>query len=295
MRLRSTRIMPCLTTARSYPVLARRRKETKRTKPRATKWGQLNKPGSFDPFLSAMKTYVEEEWVKSVSGLEFSTFGPEWDACVSQKTPKMWLQNTVYTSERFRYLHVELGETSDGFKVLHTVCMPRTATGCPIFGMDIVKRKETVTMAIVDCSPVRRDRSLPVELAHDMDILNEYFLNNVILRPVPGWGQTIFSTRCICAKPIGTSMTTDWSRYALHLHRVYMRWVEGPQGALRDCHCREGEEGQARYVQHQRMNTKTRDLLALYFDTNFANRYMEEVLFPGGEWAQAETPGVLDR
>lgn len=46
-------------------------------------------------------------------------------------------------------------------QVLHCVMYPRLEFDMPIFGMDIVGIKGKISLAVIDCSPVAMDRSLP--------------------------------------------------------------------------------------------------------------------------------------
>lgn len=46
-------------------------------------------------------------------------------------------------------------------QVLHCVMFPRLEYDLPILGMDIVGVKDRISLAVIDCSPVAMDRSLP--------------------------------------------------------------------------------------------------------------------------------------
>lgn len=241
----------------------------------------MGQDARLDDDLTYLRDRLVDRWHKQVDGLE--PFPTRYARVESTRRPYMVLENVMYRSKKFRKLHVEIGATSDGFQVLHCVLFPRTSYPTPIFGADVIKRNHKVTFCIADCSPVSEDLVLPPEYRNGMDMLQ----TNVFSRPpgtrtMPEWGRAIFSDRCVCYRPIDDHQRGEWFRYVVGLSSLYLNLAEK---AYKHWNHAGVEHGHARYVFHQRENQKTRTLLARYFSEDFADRYVEEVLFDDTESA----------
>ena len=76
---------------------------------------------------------------------------------------KVVIENCCYRTPQFRKLHMELAQIGNGLDILHCVMFPNSDYNLPIFGTDLVGRREGgISAAIVDLSPVSPDRSLPL-------------------------------------------------------------------------------------------------------------------------------------
>lgn len=75
--------------------------------------------------------------------------------------PRMLVENRIYTSSKFRKMHLELAWKQDGLQVLHIVLFPNDNLDIPIFGVDMVAFGDNVSLAIVDLHPASMSGQLP--------------------------------------------------------------------------------------------------------------------------------------
>lgn len=188
---------------------------------------------------------------------------------------KLLIQNTCYQTFQFRKLHLEIAKVGKNLNILHCVMFPHFCYNLPIFGVDIVAVKGNITAAIVDLSPVSAARSLPTPYTQALaELPTTEFAHPRLL---PDWGD-IFSDACVFVRP-------EPQEEGLFLNKVTQ---------YLSLHCRLACEasvvedktlqaailaGQRNYCAQQQKNDKTRRILERAFDAQWAQRYLETMLF----------------
>lgn len=181
------------------------------------------------------------------------------------------IDNEMYLCSGLRKVHLEVA-TLGPLDILHCIWYPEPEYDLPIFGADIVANKNIVSAAITDLSPVDGINS-PVygEIAK---ISNVYNFTNV--RSNPAWGD-IFSPYCKFAR-----LETDEERNIFC--SVVDEYLDKFVGAVWETkpssnRVHERRDGQINYCSQQKMNDKTRRILAKYFGDNWADFYINQILF----------------
>lgn len=191
---------------------------------------------------------------------------------------KLTIENRCYQTPQFRKLHLELAKVGKNLDILHCVMFPRVEYALPMFGCDLVGGRGKISAAIADLSPTMTQ--LPPEYTNHINALPGDYFSEV--RELPEWGD-IFSQFCMFIRP---NSETDEKRF---LDRV---------GNFLTVHCEQAlaasplsaEEqkknwsGQQYYCNKQRQNDKTRRVLEKAFGNEWADFYMNSVLFDLPEW-----------
>ena len=189
---------------------------------------------------------------------------------------RLTIQNYCYQTPQFRKLHLELARIGKSLDILHCVMFPRPNFRLPILGIDIVAGRGQISAAIVDLSPVSRDRSLPEPYAKKLSNLPPTKFSQP--RELPAWGK-IFSDFCVFVRPVGDAEETaflDRVTEYLTLH-VQQAKAATPVSSIE-------EEaailaGQRHYCLKQQQNDKTRRVLENAFGPEWADRYVRTMLF----------------
>jgi phycocyanobilin:ferredoxin oxidoreductase len=188
---------------------------------------------------------------------------------------KLVIENRCYQSAQFRKMHLELAKVGTGLDILHCVMFPRLEYSLPMFGCDIVAGRGVISAAIVDLSPINKERTLPPSYLEALAKLPSSKFSQE--RELPEWGD-IFSPYCLFVRP-GSVIEEE-----LFLRRV--------KGYLK-IHCEKALEsvaldlaqkeinraGQENYCRRQQENDKTRRILENAFGKDWAESYMTSVLF----------------
>ncbi|GIL51368.1 hypothetical protein Vafri_7374 [Volvox africanus] len=202
--------------------------------------------------------------------------------------PRLQLENRVYCSRVFRKLHVEVGIRQDGMQVLHVVVYPRYNYDMPIFGLDLVLVNGRVTLAVVDCCPVRHGLKLPPQYMETMALLQRTFMEDQdpAARSIPDWGVSTFSPLALCIKPSTPEELAAFAKYAVALHRAYLTLslnaapvVAGPGDRRAAAKLQELLDGQKRFCENQLENKKTRRVLEAAFGKEWTDEYMSKLMF----------------
>ncbi|GLC43951.1 hypothetical protein PLESTB_000213300 [Pleodorina starrii] len=202
--------------------------------------------------------------------------------------PRLQLENRVYCSRAFRKLHVEVGIRQDGLQVLHVVLYPRYNYDLPIFGLDIVMVNGRVTLAVVDCCPVRHGLKLPQQYMETMALLQRTFLEGTdpSARRIPDWGAASFSPLALCITPTTPEELAAFAKYAVALHRAHLSLslnaepvVAAPGNRRAASKLQELQEGQKRFCDNQLANKKTRRVLEAAFGAEWTDAYMSKLMF----------------
>jgi phycocyanobilin:ferredoxin oxidoreductase len=172
---------------------------------------------------------------------------------------------------------------STGLDVLHCVVFPDPAAvgrDVPMFGCDLVAVKGQITAAIVDLSPVTKEKVLADDYVAEFDRRAAPLVQFSSPRELPEFGKAIFSDRCQFIRPEGKE---EESRFVKLCGEILALHCELAEKRLADKHdavdVQEAVEGQTFYCQKQSENDKTRRILVQAFGAEWTDRYMSEVLF----------------
>lgn len=187
---------------------------------------------------------------------------------------KLIIENACYQSPPFRKQHLELARVGQTLDILHCVMFPHPDYDLPMFGCDIVGSRGQVSAAIVDLSPVSRDRSLPPAYREALATLPAMTFSQP--RDIPTWGD-IFSEACLFIRPTSPAEEQQFlERVAAYLTLHCQQAIAAsPQPERRD----EILAGQNHYCTQQQQNDKTRRVLEKAFGDDWAERYLTTVLF----------------
>lgn len=188
---------------------------------------------------------------------------------------RLRIENRCYQSREFRKMHLELAKVGKNLDILHCVMFPREGYALPMFGCDLVGGRGQISAAIADLSPTNLERTLPPNYQNTLSTLPSIQFSHP--RELPDWGD-IFSTFCLFIRP------TSPEEEAQFLERAT---------AFLDLHCSQAQqsqpvstqeqeryiEGQRYYCAKQQKNDKTRRVLEKAFGAEWAENYMNSVLF----------------
>jgi phycocyanobilin:ferredoxin oxidoreductase len=188
---------------------------------------------------------------------------------------KLVIENCCYQTSQFRKLHLELAKVGTNLDILHCVMFPKPEYALPMFGCDIVAGRGGVSAAIVDLSPINPERTLPSNYRGALQALPN--LEFTQQRELPEWGD-IFSDYCLFVRP---SNATEESQFLtrvgdfLRSHCQLAVAANPVSPDERDLNL----AGQHYYCTKQQKNDKTRRVLEKAFGTDWADKYMNLVLF----------------
>jgi phycocyanobilin:ferredoxin oxidoreductase len=181
----------------------------------------------------------------------------------------------VHRARGLRKLHLETARLGAGLQILHCVFFPDPRFDLPVFGADIVAGRGVVSAAIVDLSPV--NDTLPVGVAAALAALERPPFSQP--RELPDWGA-IFSPHVLFVRPV----TPEEEGWFVDIVAAYLK-VLADATALATPQRAEDQatvsrwQGQLRYCRQQKKNDKTRRVLEKAFSPEWADRYIEGLLF----------------
>ena len=160
-------------------------------------------------------------------------------------------------------------------QILHCVFFPDPRYDLPVFGADIVAGRGVVSAAIVDLSPV--NGTLPASLASRLEERSRPPFSEV--RELPPWGA-IFSPHVLFVRP-RTPEEEGWfvEEVAAFLELVAEASRTTPAMEWNDPATIARWTGQRHYCHQQKQNDKTRRVLEKAFNPEWANTYIETLLF----------------
>jgi phycocyanobilin:ferredoxin oxidoreductase len=187
----------------------------------------------------------------------------------------LFIRNELRCSRGLRKLHLETARLGAGLQILHCVFFPDPRYDLPVFGSDIVAGRGVVSAAIVDLSPVTAQ--LPAAVEVPLAALPQRRFSQE--RELPDWG-TIFSPYVRFVRPADAEEEQ-------HFIAVVVEFLEVLAQATRTAEAQAIDhpdtvkryEGQLSYCQQQKRNDKTRRVLEKAFNPQWADRYIEELLF----------------
>jgi phycocyanobilin:ferredoxin oxidoreductase len=189
---------------------------------------------------------------------------------------RLVIENRCHQTSQFRKLHLELAQVGKNLDILHCVMFPRPDYNLPIFGADIVCGRGAVSAAIVDLSPVNRDRSLPGSYQTALVGLHPIDFSHV--RELPDWGD-IFSDYCLFVRPTDAAEEAAFLEYVLSVLTIHCQVASQTQPATSAPEIDRILAGQKYYCDRQQQNDKTRRVLEKSFGIEWADRYMTTMLF----------------
>ncbi|MEM8602557.1 MAG: phycocyanobilin:ferredoxin oxidoreductase [Cyanobacteria bacterium P01_H01_bin.121] len=228
------------------------------------------------PLIQKLAIAIESTWQQH---LELSDYVmPEDLGYVEGRLEgeRLTIENRCYQTPQFRKLHLELAKVGSNLDILHCVMFPRSTYPLPMFGADLVGSSRGISAAIVDLSPTRSDHCLPE--AYEGTLQNLPIQTYEQQRDLPPWGG-IFSNYCLFVRPTNPAEEAQFlerlsTMLTLHCQQaVLSQPVSTPEAEA------EILAGQRHYCEQQQQNDKTRRVLEKAFGAEWANRYLETMLF----------------
>ena len=187
----------------------------------------------------------------------------------------LFIRNEVHRARGLRKLHLETARLGAGLQILHCVFFPDPRYDLPVFGADIVAGRGVVSAAIVDLSPV--EATLPAPVAAALAALERSPFSQP--RDLPDWGA-IFSPHVLFVRPA----SPEEEGWFVDSVAAYLRVLAEAAAASTPQDAADGAtvsrwQGQLRYCRQQKKNDKTRRVLEKAFSPEWADRYIEGLLF----------------
>ena len=233
----------------------------------------LPKTKLIDPFILSL---VEKIGYKRslLDNIECIDINSEYSNIVgNKKGNEFYIENQFHKARGFRKLHVEVAEFSS-LKILHCVFFPDPRFGIPIFGLDLVKKNNVVSAAIVDLSPVSRENN--TDLSHRLKNINKEGFS--IKRKIPDWGD-IFSENVFFASLVNESEYDSFSKIVDEYLTVLVELSKVTNPDQSQVIVNERIHYQKKYCSQQMKNEKTSFVLLRYFEKAWVDKYIKEILF----------------
>jgi phycocyanobilin:ferredoxin oxidoreductase len=189
---------------------------------------------------------------------------------------RLVIENCCYQTPQFRKIHLELAQVGKNLDILHCVMFPNPEYALPIFGTDIVCGRGVVSAAIVDLSPVNRDRSLPPQYSAQLNELKAVEFSQP--RDLPDWGD-IFSDHCLFVRPVGLTEEAAFLEQVSGFLSIHCQIASQTPPLTAPEQIEQVLSGQQYYCERQQQNDKTRRILEKSFGLEWADRYMTTMLF----------------
>jgi phycocyanobilin:ferredoxin oxidoreductase len=189
---------------------------------------------------------------------------------------RLAIENQCHQTPQFRKLHLELAQVGKNLDILHCVMFPHPDYDLPIFGADIVCGRGAISAAIVDLSPVNRDRSLPD--SYQLPLFKLPTASFTQVRDLPEWGD-IFSDYCLFVRPTDAAEEAAFLDYVMSMLTIHCQIASHTQPTTTMPEIANLLAGQQYYCDRQQQNDKTRRVLEKSFGVEWADRYMTTMLF----------------
>lgn len=188
---------------------------------------------------------------------------------------EMAINNELLRCRGIRKIHLETAHIGRNLDILHCVMFPDPCFNLPLFGADIVAGRAGISAAIVDLSPTNDD--LPPAIKAGLQKIKRKDYSQV--REVPPWG-TIFSSQVLFVRPTSSIEEHWFLTDLLAFHQVFLEQLRlsMPQSPDHPDSQRR-YQGQLHYCQQQRRNDKTRRVLEAAFNPQWAENYIQNLLF----------------
>ena len=227
------------------------------------------------PLLASTADLIRRN-ISNIPELILLDFDPELTSIYKKVDgDDLFIVNELHQARGFRKLHVELARIGSFLQILHCVFFPDPRFNLPIFGVDIVAGVKGVSAAIVDLSPV--DSDLPEQLQNKLISYDCKKFKSV--RKLPEWGN-IFSTNVCFIKPENSFEEKEFlaiiDNYLVSLLE-YSKVIK--PDTFDSAVTIERYKRQQLYCLQQKRNDKTRNVLAKTFSPEWADRYIDIILF----------------
>lgn len=234
----------------------------------------LNKNKSLDPFITSLLRIIREKRSR-LNNLESINIQSEFLNIVSERDgDNFYIENEFHKAKGFRKLHIEIAEFSGSLKILHCVFFPDPEYNIPIFGLDIVKINNAVSAAIVDLSPVSNNCNKQYNKLMESIYQNDF----VVKRNVPDWGE-IFSKYLIFVSLKDSKEQNNFNQIVEKYLNVLVKISNNAEKDHNQKSIEEREFFQKKYCVQQMKNEKTKLVLMKYFEKNWVEDYIKDVLF----------------
>jgi phycocyanobilin:ferredoxin oxidoreductase len=231
--------------------------------------------GGIHPLVDALAQRIRERRERLI-GLEPLAIDADLEAISgSLDGEHLYIHNEVHRCRGLRKLHLETARLGAGLQILHCVFFPDPRYDLPVFGADIVAGRGTVSAAIVDLSPV--EAALPEAVASALAAVPRPPFSQP--RELPAWGE-IFSPHVLFVRP-ASAEEEGWfiDTVAAYLDVLAIAAAAAEPQAADHLATVNRWQGQLRYCRQQKQNDKTRRVLEKAFDPQWADRYIEQLLF----------------
>ena len=189
---------------------------------------------------------------------------------------RLAIENHCYQTPQFRKLHLELAQIGKSLDILHCVMFPNPDYALPIFGTDLVGGRSGISAAVVDLSPINRDRSLPSQYqAYLQDLPMPEFSHP---RALPEWGD-IFSEFCLFVRPASPAEENAFLDRVKEFLTLHCQIASTATPLTSQVEIDRVIAGQEYYCTKQQQNDKTRRVLEKSFGSEWTERYMTTMLF----------------
>lgn len=228
------------------------------------------------PLIQQLADRIESTWQQHLNLSPYQIPADLGYVEGSLEGERLTIENRCHQTPQFRKIHLELAQVGKNLDILHCVMFPNPDHDLPIFGADIVCGRGAISAAIVDLSPVHRDRSLPVSYQRALFELPTVNFSQV--RELPTWGD-IFSDYCLFIRPTDAAEEADFLNYVLSMLSIHCQVASQTLPATSAPEIATILAGQKYYCDRQQQNDKTRRVLEKSFGTEWADRYMTTMLF----------------
>ena len=144
-----------------------------------------------------------------------------------------------------------------------------------MFGCDIVAGKAGISAAIVDLSPIDEHKILSDDYEQQLSNLDEAIFTDK--RDLPTWGD-IFSPFCLFIRPANNEEEKLFLKRVKDFLTIHCQ-IANKSNPVSDNEKLVYFEGQKNYCLQQQKNDKTRRVLEKAFGVEWAENYMNSVLF----------------
>jgi len=207
----------------------------------------------------------------------FATHTPN-NKHINEDSSRLQLENRTYTSRVFSIINLGLLVRQDGLQVFQMVAYPRIGFDLPIINVCFIANKNSVELAFVDPSPVRREGSFPAFYADAITRLARHFS---LTRMSINFEENFYSPLCITLRPINEEETDRFIQYTCSVIRTHFE-IARMSGPVKLCHTKlalELIEGRRRFCIQQQKNTIIKRILVASFGEKEAEDYLSKFLF----------------
>ncbi len=194
-----------------------------------------------------------------------------WNEYPELHRENLSISNEMHKCTGLRKIHLEVAKAGN-LDVLHCVYFPDPRYNLPIFGCDIIATPSVVTAAIVDVSPITGSEYIYEKIEPICSVFN--FKEP---RPLPEWGD-IFSPYMKFQRIRDVEEQRKFLDVLMEYLIIYCDAVKSAEkGSPLATEQRKAD--QIRYSIQQRKNPKTLAVLSKWFDKEWADGYINNILF----------------